>query len=180
MRKGALHIKSSLTPVSHFGTRTVCLRPNHEYRVGFIDMSPIRTASAALALSIVALPASAQVSSSNGMVQFQNGYGGARQAVTSAETGSTRDQNGNRLIIDGIIQAGASAYSRQSSGVSQSYSGGVGHAQGATIAGATAIGNNLNVVVQGSHNTVIVNSRQTNSGNVTARNDLTGTLTGFE
>lgn len=143
-------------------------------------MSPIRTASAALALSIAALPAFAQVSSSNGMAQFQNGYGGARHAVNSAQTGSTRDENGNRLIVDGIIQAGASAYSRQSGGVFQSYSGGVGHGQGTTIAGATAIGNNLNVVVQGSHNTVIVNSRQTNSGNVTARNDLTGTLTGFE
>jgi holdfast attachment protein HfaA len=141
--------------------------------VGFIDMSPIRTASAALALSIFALPATAQVSSSNGMAQFQNGYGGARQSVNSAQTGSTRDQNGNRLIIDGIIQPHASSYSRQS-GVSQQGSG------AAYGSGATAIGNNLNVVVQGSHNTVIVNSSQTNSGNVTARNDLTGTLTGFE
>jgi holdfast attachment protein HfaA len=81
--------------------------------------------------------------------------------------------------VDGIIQSGASAYSRQSGGVSNSYSGGVGNGY-SSVAGATAIGNNLNVVVQGSHNTVIVNSRQTNSGTVTARNDLTGTLTGFE
>ncbi|MFY7852116.1 MAG: holdfast anchoring protein HfaA [Brevundimonas sp.] len=147
--------------------------------MGFVDMSPNRTASAALALSIIALPASAQVSSSNGMAQFQNGYGGARQSVTTAQTGSTRDQYGNRLIVDGIIQSGASAYSRQSGGVSNSYSGGVGNGY-SSVAGATAIGNNLNVVVQGSHNTVIVNSRQTNSGTVTARNDLTGTLTGFE
>ncbi len=138
-------------------------------------MSPIRTASAALALSIIALPATAQVSSSGGMAQFQNGYGGARQSVTSAQTGSTRDQNGNRLIVDGIIQPNASSYSRQS-GVSQQGSG----AAYGSGSGATAIGNNLNVVVQGSHNTVIVNSRQTNSGNVTARNDLTGTLTGLE
>lgn len=136
-------------------------------------MSPIRTASAALALSIIALPATAQVSSSTGLAQFQNGYGGARQSVNSAQTGSTRDQNGNRLIVDGIIQPNASSYSRQS-GVSQQGSG------AAYGSGATAIGNNLNVVVQGNHNTVIVNSRQTNSGNVTARNDLTGTLTGFE
>ena len=78
-----------------------------------------------------------------------------------------------------IIQAGASAYSRQSGGVSNTYSGAGGSGPGA-IAGSTAIGNNLNVVVQGSHNTVIVNSRQTNTGNVTARTDLTGTLTGFE
>jgi holdfast attachment protein HfaA len=136
-------------------------------------MSPIRTAAVVLAVSLLALPASAQLASSSGMSSFQNGYGGARQSVTSAQTGSTRDQNGNRLIVDGIIQPNASSYSRQS-GVSQQGSG------AAYGSGATAIGNNLNVVVQGSHNTVIVNSRQTNSGNVTARSDLTGTLTGFE
>jgi holdfast attachment protein HfaA len=134
-------------------------------------------ASSALGLAI-ALPAAAQTSGSAGFSSFQNGYGGARQAVGTAQTGSTRDQNGNRLIVDGIIQAGASSYSRQSGGASQTYSGGVGNA--GTIGGSTAIGNNLNVVVQGSHNTVIVNSRQTNTGNVSARTDLTGSLTGFE
>lgn len=133
----------------------------------------------AIALAGVAAPAFAQNSGSAGMTQFQNGYGGARQSVSAAQTGSTRDANGNRLIVDGIIQAGASAYSRQSGGVSNTYSG-AGGSGGNTIAGSTAIGNNLNVVVQGSHNTVIVNSRQTNTGDVSARTDLTGTLTGFE
>ncbi len=134
-----------------------------------------------VALAASALPARslAQASGSAGLSTFQNGYGGARQSVGTAQTGSTRDANGNRLIVDGIIQAGASSYSRQSGGVSNSYSG-AGGSQGTTIAGSTAIGNNLNVVVQGSHNTVIVNSRQTNTGNVSARTDLTGTLTGFE
>lgn len=138
-------------------------------------------ALSAVALAIVALPCAAQAQSSGsaGLSTFQSGYGGARQSVTSAQTGSTRDQNGNRLIVDGIIQPGASAYSRQSGGVSNTYSG-AGGSRGNTIAGSTAIGNNLNVVVQGSHNTVIVNSRQTNTGNVSARTDLTGSLTGFE
>ena len=131
----------------------------------------------AVAFAAVALPAAAQSNGSAGLSTFQQGYGGARQSVSTAQTGSTRDANGNRLIVDGIIQAGASAYSRQSGGVSQSYSGAGGSG---VISGSTAIGNNLNVVVQGSHNTVIVNSRQTNTGNVSARNDLTGTLTGFE
>lgn len=121
----------------------------------------------------------AQTSGSAGLSTFQNGYGGARQAVTTPQTGSTRDHNGNRLIVDGIIQSGASAYSRQSGGVSNSYSG-AGSSRIGAIGGSTAIGNNLNVVVQGNHNTVIVNSRQTNSGAVTARTDLTGALTGFE
>ena len=140
-----------------------------------------RTSIALLTVALAAPGAAlAQTSGSAGLSSMQNGYGGARQSVSAAQTGSTRDQNGNRLIVDGIIQAGASAYSRQSGGVSNTYSGGVGNSQGTTIAGSTAIGNNLNVVVQGSHNTVIVNSRQTNTGNVSARTDLTGTLTGFE
>ena len=39
-----------------------------------------------------------------------------------------------------------------------------------------AIGNNLNVVVQGNNNVVIVNSRQVNNGNVNAGTSLNGTL----
>ena len=139
-----------------------------------------RTSIALLTVALAAPGAAlAQTSGSAGLSSMQNGYGGARQSVSAAQTGSTRDQNGNRLIVDGIIQAGASAYSRQSGGVSNTWSG-AGGSQSDTIAGSTAIGNNLNVVVQGSHNTVIVNSRQTNTGNVSARTDLTGTLTGFE
>jgi holdfast attachment protein HfaA len=136
-------------------------------------------AVALVAGNAVAGPTLAQAAGSGGLAPFQNGYGGARQSVSTAQTGSTRDQNGNRLIVDGLIQAGASTYSRQSGGASQAWSG-AGGSHGTTIAGSTAIGNNLNVVVQGSHNTVIVNSRQTNMGNVSARTDLTGTLTGFE
>lgn len=147
-------------------------------------MPLIRTSSVLAAIAFVAgaLPgaALAQSSGSAAVARFQNGYGDARQSVSTARTGSTRDQNGNRLIVDGLIRAGASTWSRQSGGAHQTYSGGVGQASGTTIAGSTAIGNNLNVVVQGSHNTVIVNSRQTNTGDVRARTDLTGSLTGFE
>ena len=142
----------------------------------------LKRTSIALVALVLAAPgaALAQNSGSAGLSTFQSGYGGARQSVSAAQTGSTRDQNGNRLIIDGIIQGGASAYSRQSGGVSNTYTGAGGSSGPGAIGGSTAIGNNLNVVVQGSHNTVIVNSRQTNTGNVSARTDLTGTLTGFE
>ena len=101
----------------------------------------------------------------------------ARSVVAQGATGSTRDANGNRLIVDGIIQSGASSYSSASSGASSSYSGSGSSSSGGTaIGGATAIGNSLNVVVQGNHNTVIVNSRQTNTGNITAGTVLNGTL----
>ena len=127
------------------------------------------TAVVAIAI-IIAAPALAQ---SRGQANYQAGYGNARQATAQNTTGSTRDGNGNRLIVDGIIQSGASSYSRQTGGVSSSYSGVGG--QGGYTGGSTAIGNNLNVVVQGNRNTVIVNSTQNNSGTVTAGTNVNGT-----
>ena len=61
-----------------------------------------------------------------------------------------------------------------SGGVSSQFSG-VGGGNGTTIGGSTAIGNSLNVVVQGNHNTVIVNSTQVNNGNVNAGTNLNTT-----
>ena len=111
------------------------------------------------------------------MGNYQSGYGGSRYTTSQAQTGTTRDANGNRLIVNGIIQQGASSYSQQSGGVASAYSGaGGGNSNGQAIGGSTAIGNNLNVVVQGNHNTVIVNSRQTNTGDVNAGTALNGTL----
>ena len=127
--------------------------------------------------ALLALPsaAAAQSAGSSGMSAFQAGYGGARYSTARPQTGSTRDANGNRLIVDGIIQTGASAYSSASGGVSSSFYG-VGGNGNAAIGGSTAIGNSLNVVVQGNHNTVIVNSTQVNNGAVTAGTTLNGTL----
>ena len=45
---------------------------------------------------------------------------------------------------------------------------------GAGFGGATAIGNNLTVITQGSWNTVIVNSTQINNGDVTANATSSG------
>lgn len=129
-------------------------------------------AAAALMVGVMVAPSAAQAQSQSSG-QFQAGYGNARYATSTASTGSTRDANGNRLIVDGIIQSGASSYSRQTGGVSSSYSGVGG--QGGYTGGSTAIGNNLNVVVQGNRNTVIINSTQTNSGNVTAGTSVNGT-----
>lgn len=138
-------------------------------------MKMCMTLGAAIALAFVGAPmtASAQSAGSSSMGTYQAGYGGSRYTTARPQTGSTRDANGNRLIIDGVIQAGASTYSSASGGVSSSFSGGVG---GTAIGGSTAIGNNLNVVVQGNHNTVIVNSSQVNNGAVNAGTTLNGTL----
>lgn len=132
---------------------------------------------AILPVALLALPAvaAAQSAGSSGMGAYQAGYGGGRYSTARSQTGSTRDANGNRLIVDGIIQAGASTYSSATGGVSSSFSG-AGANGGTAIGGSTAIGNSLNVVVQGNHNTVIVNSTQVNNGNVTAGTSLNGTL----
>lgn len=130
------------------------------------------------ALVVTALPCTASAQSgTNGLGQFQAGYGAARYTTARPVTGSTRDANGNRLVVDGLIQSGASSYSSATGGVATAYSGAGGQSNGQTqIGGATAIGNSLNVVVQGNNNTVIVNSNQTNTGNVTAGTALNGTL----
>ena len=135
-------------------------------------------ALAAIAVATLALPAvaAAQSAGSSGMGGYTAGYGGARYSTARPQSGSTRDANGNRLIVDGIIQAGASTYSSASGGVSSSFSGAGGAGGGTAIGGSTAIGNSLNVVVQGNHNTVIVNSTQVNNGAVTAGTSLNGTL----
>lgn len=133
---------------------------------------------ALVVFATLALPAvaAAQSAGSSGMAAYSAGYGGARYTTARPQSGSTRDANGNRLIVDGIIQAGASTYSSATGGVSSSFSGAGGAAGGTAIGGSTAIGNSLNVVVQGNHNTVIVNSSQVNNGAVTAGTSLNGTL----
>lgn len=139
----------------------------------------LRGVAVVAASASMALPcfASAQQSGGQGLGQLQAGYAGSRYTTATSASGSTRDSNGNRLIVDGIIQSGASSYNQSSSGVSSS-SAATGRTSqgGSAIGGATAIGNNLNVVVQGNHNTVIVKSNQTNTGNISAGTVLNGTL----
>ena len=134
--------------------------------------------AAGATVALTAGAAVAQTSGSNSAAAFQSGWGNSRYSTAQSQSGTTRDANGNRLIVDGIIQSGASSYASRSSGVSTSgtWSGSNSNGSGTTIGGATAIGNQLNVVVQGNHNTVIVNSRQTNNGSVTAGTVLNGTL----
>ena len=122
------------------------------------------------------LPVLAQSGGGSAMAPFQAGYGAARYTTARPNNGSTRDANGNRLIVNGIIQSGASSYSSSTAGVSSGHVGAGSSGNGTAIGGATAIGNSLNVVVQGNRNTVIVNSKQTNTGNITAGTALNGTL----
>lgn len=81
-----------------------------------------------------------------------------------------RGPQGNRVVINGIIQTGvgvsasASAHGSAAIGVT----GGVHGAGPFAHSSATAIGNQLNVVVSGRNNVVVVNSEQTNTGDISA------------
>lgn len=82
---------------------------------------------------------------------------------------SSRDANGNRLIVDGRIITGDDLSSFTTSTLAtggQSLSG-AGFLN-ESFSQNTAIGNQLNVVTQGSFNTIIVDSTQINNGNQTA------------
>ena len=125
----------------------------------------------ALAAGACALPAPAhgQTMRANS-ADFNAGYGRRAGSENHPVEISTRDANGNRVIVDGIIQSGEDQSTFAfGSGAGESYSG-VGSLGG----GASAIGNSLVVVTQGSYNTVIVNSNQINNGNVSAGTNLNG------
>ena len=108
-------------------------------------------------------PASAQTvrrSSGDGADAMARPYGTTAGEENQPMTGSTRDANGNRVIVNGMYVGGS--YS-SSDGLTYGVSRGT---TGAST-NATAIGNSLNVVVSGKYNTVIVNSTQENSGDQT-------------
>jgi holdfast attachment protein HfaA len=107
--------------------------------------------AAALAL---AAPAFAQAPSSVG--EFERGYGMGWSSFDAAIEAGTRDENGNRLIVNGQIMGATSL----SGGLGDGFASGIGSAQ--------AIGNQLNVVTQGNWNTVIIDSTQINNGDISA------------
>lgn len=124
----------------------------------------------AIALALAADPAQAQ-SLTSSSAEFNAGYGRTPGQENRPIDTTSRDANGNRVIIDGVIQTGAdqSVFARiGASGAADAYAG------AGALGGASAIGNNLVVVTQGSWNTVIVNSTQINNGDVSANSDLTG------
>jgi len=92
----------------------------------------------------------------NGAGDFSGAFGMGWESFDTPINPATRDENGNRVIINGRMQIEGAL----SGGLQDGFSGGIGSAQ--------AIGNQLNVVTQGNYNTVIVDSTQINNGDVTA------------
>jgi len=133
-------------------------------------LRPWKIATLALAAALAGGAASAQTMSNGG--RSNGGYGGGYGAssLNQPVQVGTRDLSQNRVIVDGVIQDGSSnsIFSRTS---------GVGDATAGVGGVATAIGNSLNVITQGSHNTVIVNARQVNNGDIYAGTTLNGRVT---
>ena len=118
---------------------------------------------------LLSLPAHAQQASrtAQSASEFERPYGMYYGQELTPYEASTRDANGNRTVVNGLIEGGsgvafgsANAVASASASASASAFAG-GYSQG------TAVGNQLNVITQGNYNTVIVNAQQTNSGNQT-------------
>ncbi|OYX00449.1 MAG: endonuclease [Caulobacter vibrioides] len=134
--------------------------------------SKTRVAMVVVALTLGAGGAAAAQSMSTNSASFNAGYGRSSGQESRMIEYSTRDANGNRVVVDGVMLTGSDQSvfsSSRSSGSLDAYSG-VGAVGG--YAGSTAIGNNLTVITQGNNNTVIVNSSQVNTGNVTAGSNV--------
>jgi holdfast attachment protein HfaA len=114
--------------------------------------------------------ASAQTMNANS-ANYNAGYGRVADEENQPVDVSMRDANGNLVVVDGVIQAGQdqSVFSNWGVGGAFDTASGV-----STSSGATAVGNQLVVVTEGNNNTVVINSTQTNSGNVSATSSLNG------
>ena len=116
-----------------------------------------------------ALAGAAWAGGFNDLSAYSQPFGMAPGQETRPIQPSIRDGNGNLTVVNGQITS--SAISRQS-GVQQSSVAMAG--SGASGSGAMFVGNSLNVVTTGSNNTVIVSSKQTNSGGQTAKVSING------
>jgi holdfast attachment protein HfaA len=115
----------------------------------------------AATLSVAALASAQSNPARSFSSEFEQPYGFGPDADSQPIDVGTRDASGNRLIVDGRIIPG---------GDLSSLPGGLLNG-GAGFSGAgssTAIGNQLNVITQGSWNTVIITNNQTNYGDINA------------
>jgi len=87
---------------------------------------------------------------------FSRGFGMGWESFDTPINPATRDENGNRTIVNGRMEIEGSL----TGGLQDSFASGIG--------ASSAIGNQLNVITQGNYNTVIVDSTQINNGDVTA------------
>jgi holdfast attachment protein HfaA len=132
-------------------------------------MRPIHSPAAVLALAAFSLAAGCAAAQDAGALrQLEAGYDGSRAFETANFNPITRDAQGNRLVVNGVIQdtSGAVAYrSMPASGAAYLLAGAASQEAQASV---TAIGNLVSVNIAGNGNTVILNATQTTGGAVSA------------
>ncbi len=128
------------------------------------------------ALALFAGASAAQAADFSNSSTYNAPWGLQPGQENQAPSPSLRDGNGNLQVVNGQFiganfgpSAGASASAGAAAGSGVGTSG-----AGTAFGGATAIGNQLNVVTLGNNNTVVVNATQNNSGNQTATNNVSG------
>lgn len=130
-----------------------------------------RLAKVTLAAAAILLAGTSIAQAQQAGDNWSQPYGVAQGDESRPYTGQ-RGRGANRVVINGIIQTGVGVSAQGT--VTGSTGGGVGNSRQYLGSSATAIANQLNVVVNGNYNTVVVNSRQTNTGNITANASSTG------
>ncbi len=134
------------------------------------------TAPLAAGLLMLAATAQAQTIKTNS-ASFNGGFNRSSGSENGPVDVQMTDVNGNLVVVNGQITSASAGSIFANAGAVASASGIAGAADsfsGAGGASASAIGNNLSVVTQGNNNTVIVNSVQSNTGNVTATTNVNG------
>jgi len=125
--------------------------------------------------TVAALPVQGMAQTiSSGIGSLEAGYGNARAMESATFNPSTRDSQGNRIIKDGVIQTGSGGSQVSSGANASSAVYGAAFFESGANSSATAIGNLVNITVEGSNNTIVLNSIQNNSGNITANSKLNG------
>src|SRR3974390_1150493 len=121
--------------------------------------------SAGVALAALLTGEAAAQSINANSAAYNAGYGRFAGEENQPVQAGVRDANGNLVILDGLIQTGPdhSGFSAMATAGAFATLSGV-----SAGGGSPAVVNKLQVVPSGSNNTVIVNSQQTNTGNVSA------------
>jgi holdfast attachment protein HfaA len=97
----------------------------------------------------------------NGTGDVERAFGMNWESFDTPITPASRDENGNRTIVNGRIDIEGTL----TGGIMDGFGSGLGGSS------AQAIGNQLTVVTQGNYNTVIVDSTQINNGDISADSD---------
>lgn len=121
-------------------------------------------AAMTLAVASFAAPA-ATAQQASYTAEFERPFGADSNVLDNpfdiSNSAGSRDLSNNRLIINGLLNGGSS--------LGQGLNTGWGQTQGAAgmLGSHGAIGNQLNVVTNGSNNTIIIDNSQINNGDQT-------------